>query len=138
MTSTKIQFPCTNCHKEVVSDAIECTLCLNWCHRKCAKLSKNMFKNLSNSSNYWYCSNCYNIFPYSNILDDEFLYLNSCTDFNCSQFELYKKCEELELDIESQAKYRDAFKLTFDSEEIFIRDLKIIVITTLTRSLLNE
>ena len=35
-----ILFPCITCKKEVIDDAIECSICKQWCHRKCSKLSK--------------------------------------------------------------------------------------------------
>ena len=41
MSSTKVEYPCIKCQKDVYDDANECSLCLKWEHRHCAKLSKN-------------------------------------------------------------------------------------------------
>ena len=71
MSQSIINFPCGKCKKEVKSDAIECSTCKYWFHRHCAKLTKIKLKYLSNDNIYWTCENCYSIFPYESIDDDE-------------------------------------------------------------------
>ena len=86
----------------MITNAIECSLCLRWCHVKCAKLKKKEFNELSITENYWYCKECINIFPYNNVLGDEFIYLNSNLNVNEPLFELYSACKELKENILNQ------------------------------------
>lgn len=45
--------------KKTGDDAIECSgSCMTWLHRRCAGLSKQVFKNLSKSSDPFYCPQC--------------------------------------------------------------------------------
>ena len=50
----------------------------------------------SNLSNAIYCYECDTIFPYKNISNDEFCFLNSTSDLRKTDFELYMKCKEFE------------------------------------------
>ena len=91
-------FPCTICSKTVLTDAIECSLCYNWCHRICAKLSKQKLKILSDSDQYWYCKNCLEIFPFSNVDDNELAFITSNLNVDEEYFNLYTACKSIELD----------------------------------------
>ena len=95
---SKVSYPCLKCNKNVLSDAIECSLCLAWSHRTCAKLSKKELQLLSRNEHYWYCYECSIIFPYQMIDDDEFVYihsnLDSTNDFLC----LLNHCKSIQAD----------------------------------------
>ena len=54
-------FPCGICHKEVITNVIECSFCECWIHKKCAKLSLNNLRKL-NSQAGWWCQNCIMLF----------------------------------------------------------------------------
>lgn len=75
-----ISYPCCSCRKETIIDAIECSLCKNWSHRKCCKLSKKELISLSRSDAYWYCCNCVCLFPYYDLPDDELLFIVGLPD----------------------------------------------------------
>ena len=68
----KLLFPCGFCGKDVVTNAIECTLCECWIYKKCANLSVNELRKLS-SQNGWWCKNCIMLFPFHELNNDEFL-----------------------------------------------------------------
>ena len=76
--SVVIEFPCLKCGKEVVNDAIECTLCRAWTHRNCAKLSKAQLYKLSMNDCYWFCLKCKDLFPFTNVPEDEFIIHGIC------------------------------------------------------------
>ena len=63
-------FPCGICYKNVVDSAVECCLCKYWIHTKCAKLSRNDLRQLTENC-YWTCSNCKDNLPFSHITDEE-------------------------------------------------------------------
>ena len=67
-----MNFPCLVCKFEVITDANECSLCENWLHLKCAKLSKKELNKLSNTECEWYCYKCDSIFPFRNVSNDDF------------------------------------------------------------------
>ena len=96
MSKTEVQYPCIKCYKEVVCDAIECSLCLSWCHRNCAKMSRKELQKLSQNEYYWFCLNCRESFPYSNINDEDFEFINCRIDMSDSMYDLNKACESLE------------------------------------------
>ena len=77
------EFLCSKCNLLVLDDAIECSLCKQWSHRVCAKLSKKELR-LKSENVYWYCNNCTCMFPFSNVIDDEFLCINSEFDISDS------------------------------------------------------
>ena len=91
-------YPCLQCNKDVVNDAIECSLCLSWSHRSCAKLSKKDLQLLSRDGNYWYCTDCISVFPYSSIDEDEFTYLHSQADYDEDFLYLMNHCKSIEAD----------------------------------------
>ena len=70
-----IDFPRAVCKREVVTDAIECSLCETWSHRSCANLSRKQFKCYESENMYWYCNDCAYVFPFANIQDDELQYI---------------------------------------------------------------
>ena len=97
-------FPCVKCNRQVISDAIECSICNIWCHRVCAKMSKKELITLSENDLYWYCIECMNLFPYHHIDNDEFCYINSSIDVNEDLFSMYKTCKNIKKDT---LKYND-------------------------------
>lgn len=88
-------FPCSICSEDVISDAIECTTCSLWVHRKCSKLTKNQLRSLGSCDKDWHCQNCEEIFPYYNISDEEFVFINSRIDLGENLFDLYKETSDL-------------------------------------------
>ena len=95
--SSKIHFPCGVCKKNVVINAIECSLCLQWVHLKCGNLKKSDLVRLEGDI-VWQCRNCVALFPFNNVEYDELLYWcnNTLPDVkiheNCSS--LIAKCQE--------------------------------------------
>ena len=92
------EYPCVICKKEVVNDAIGCSLCDNWTHRKCAKISKKELHKLSDENYYWYCVNCTEVFPYSKVNQDELQFMFISDKFNQNECDLFKKCRDIELE----------------------------------------
>lgn len=88
--SKTIEFPCGKCKKEVFSDAIECSVCLKWFHRRCTNLTKTQLKHIK-TNDQWYCLFCSQIFPFHEIDDDEFFILNSTIDININLASIYKE-----------------------------------------------
>ena len=70
-------FPCSVCNRNVVHDAIECSLCKLWVHRKCALLTKKELNRLDKCNCDWYCPNCIKIWPFYNIDDEELNFMLS-------------------------------------------------------------
>ena len=105
--------------KNVQNDAIECSLCLKWCHRRCAKLSKQELATFSNADAYWYCQDCSVIFPFCSILDDEFDYINSSLDVKKSYYELYNTCKSLSEECKKKNEHlKDDFQNIINTENI--------------------
>ena len=75
MQTSVVNYPCLACKKEVIYDAIECSLCKTWVHRQCAKISKKELKKFASPDCNWYCFSCKDVFPYTNIWDEEFNFL---------------------------------------------------------------
>jgi len=90
-------YPCSVCFKEVKNDAIQCEICLFWVHRLCAKLSKCELRNKSDPNIYFYCPKCIEIFPFHQLDDDEFTYINSRINISEKLFNVYNKCANLTL-----------------------------------------
>ena len=83
MSNTNIPFPCGICLKNVVSNAIECTLCKYWVHLKCANLRKRDLKDFVGDTT-WLCNNCCTVFPFSSVQNDELMYLSNKENFGFS------------------------------------------------------
>ena len=92
-----IEYPCSVCKKEVTTDAVECEICNLWTHRVCGKLKKRSLRMLSDANIHYFCPSCSNIFPYSSVPDEEFLWLNSELDINEDTFYFYKNCQNISL-----------------------------------------
>ena len=90
-----IPYPCTKCKKNVKHDCIECSLCLKWTHRQCAGISKKILLELGKDDSYWYCNKCKDLFPFQQVLDDEFLFLTSNLDVSENILQMYKECNHL-------------------------------------------
>ena len=119
-----IPYPCLNCNKNVISDAIECSLCSVWCHRKSAKLSKKMLNSLSKENEYWYCSSCKETFPFNAVLDDEFAYLHSSIENSQEYFELLNKCKDLKMNYDLYFEYDVCdFEDKVDPNNNFLADI---------------
>ena len=95
-----MKFPCGICNRNVLTNAIECTLCKYWIHNKCAKLNAKQLRLLSGVNQDWFCENCTNVFPFSNIDNTEFRLVNS--DLNVKDqelFERYEKCIDIDIGV---------------------------------------
>ena len=90
-------YPCSYCGKNVISDAIECSLCMLWCHRSCAKLSKKQLEILSKDNDYWYCKSCKSVFPFYTVDEDEFAYIHTDIDGTAEFIDLYNKCRYIDI-----------------------------------------
>ena len=123
MASAITNYPCLKCNKEVVSDAVECSICEKWCHRACGKLSIKKLRELSESDQYWFCLECSAIFPFFNITDEEFDLLNSQFDLDTQVYELYKKCLIYDNEIKMFRDYNSSdFENNSDPEASFFNN----------------
>ena len=91
--------PCSVCNKNAITDVIECDICESWVHRSCAKLSKTKFKQLADSTDYYYCPICINVFPFSSLNDDDFVYVNSHIDVRQEVFNVYQTCNSMNSEV---------------------------------------
>lgn len=91
-----VEYPCIYCKRDVILDCIECSLCKKWAHRVCAKLSKKQLCKLEGDDHYWFCDNCVECFPFRDLMDDEFLYINDLAFDNLNLYELNEECKEYE------------------------------------------
>ena len=82
------------CKDNTDCDSIICTLCELWTHRVCTKLTTIDFKFKSKTNAMWYSSYCINTFPFQNINDHQFRFLNTKHDLNVSLFNPYEECSE--------------------------------------------
>ena len=95
MSNTNIPFACGICCKNVVSNAIECTLCKCWVHLKCANLRKRYLKDFVGNTT-WLCNNCCTVFPFSSVQNDELTYISNKENSGFSHKTcLLTKCQEL-------------------------------------------
>ena len=95
--SKKINFPCSVCNREVESYAIQCDLYQLWTHRFCAKLKKYDIICLSHNDVYYYCPVCKNIFPFTEVNDDEIQFICSDIDVNADIFYYRKNGNDLNI-----------------------------------------
>ena len=82
----------------MVSDAIECSLCLEWAHRKCVKLSKKDLLTLSDDGWHWHCTSCTAVFPFAEVNQDEFQFMFIGGEMSQNKLDLFKKCRDIELE----------------------------------------
>ena len=75
---------------------MECSLCIRWCHRKCAKLSKKELQQLELQNEYWHCLFCRETFPFYSLDDDEFFVNNYPLNDSENILTTYRKCREFE------------------------------------------
>ena len=117
-------FPCIVCKQNVITEAIECSLCEQWVHRKCAKLSIKQIKYLGATNINWYCEVCKDVFPFHSLEEDEFIYINcNCDMLNVNISRIYDKCKSAEMLL---------FNLLSLSTVIFLRILTQIIMCTVT------
>lgn len=88
------------------TDAVECSLCANWIHRVCAKISKKTLKDLSTTDDYWYCKNCSVVLPFSQLDDENFVFCNSTYDVETNILPLYERCKNFEFRCFDQYEYK--------------------------------
>ena len=89
------QYPCLVCKREVKHDALQCSICLIWLHRNCAKLSKAELKRLSNDEYHWYCVECSNNFPFNSLLSDKFEFIVSNFE-STTLYDITNRCKQFE------------------------------------------
>ena len=99
-------YPCSVCRKEVYNDAIECDICKLWTHRRCGKLKKRYLEFLSNPIYRYYCPMCRDIFPFSNVDDEELQWVLTKLDINEDIFYYYNKCNDINLNCLSYSEDR--------------------------------
>ena len=58
----KDKYPCMRCQKNVSKNGVQCTSCRLWVHMPCQKISKDLYKILTNPKKFpglaWYCDSC--------------------------------------------------------------------------------
>ena len=58
----KDKYPCMRCQKNVSKNRVQCTSCRLWVHMPCQKISKDLYKILTNPKKFpglaWYCDSC--------------------------------------------------------------------------------
>ena len=118
-----ILYPCVSCKKDVINDAIECSLCNKWCHIKCSKLSKKRFEFLSREGEYWYCVSCIKLFPFHTVTDEEFILLDADSDNSYEYLELLSKCRDIKRDRELYCEHnRCDFDKNLDPNNNFLSE----------------
>ena len=78
--------------------AIECDLCLKWCHLKCSFLTLKHYNAISVTNDLWICQFCcHNVFPFRDLDTSELLELtfNSNTECYCSSSIDFARLENL-------------------------------------------
>ena len=110
--SSEPNYPCLVCSKDVLNDAIQCSLCLICLHRKCARITKNELKKLSRDEYNWFCIDCCNILPFQSIAETEFDFIFSDVE-SASLYELSNRCMDFELEYDNAVNTR---KHSFDSD----------------------
>ena len=99
MVNSYDYFPCSFCRKNVLTDAIECSLCKEWSHRICAKLKKKQLEYFELTETDWYCNLCKSVFPFNEITDDELFLLNVDIEGSDDFVELNRDCRKLKYDV---------------------------------------
>ena len=99
-------FPFKLCYRNVQTDAIECSLCQVWVHRKCAKITKHELNLFCKSGNDWYCRCCEQVFPFYSLEDEELSNLQLYDKFTVQSYELYKSCSRFNVKTFEQTDYR--------------------------------
>ena len=123
--SKTINFPCSGCNSEVVSDAIQCDLCQLWTQRVCAKLKKYDINRLSHNDYYYYCPVCKTIFPYTEVNDDEIQFICSDIDANADIFYYSESCNDLNINSFNVNECRTGdWENTVDPDTNFFNDIK--------------
>ena len=79
-----------------MTDAIECSLCLKWTHRTCAKISKKALAAISSTSDYWYCQTCSQALPFYGLDDESFVTCISMLAEEDNILPLYERCQNFE------------------------------------------
>ena len=66
-----INYPCDICKNEVKQDvkSVQFDLCNKWNHIECVGRSSAYYEKLQNSTKPWYCTNCSNELPFSDVRD---------------------------------------------------------------------
>ncbi len=89
-----MHYPCSICFRNVCVNAIFCNSCNQWAHRKCGNLALDELNHYSLSEDDWFCNNCIlDLFPFSQITDDEFIDLSMGIDNNL--IDLFDNCSDL-------------------------------------------
>ena len=86
--SRKSKYPCGHCSKKVISDAILCSNCNIWFHRKCipSMTKANLTFWRKHCPNSWTCNSCIEaILPVNCDLSKDNTSINNCTDHNTIQ-----------------------------------------------------
>ena len=94
---SNILFPCGICRKNVITNAIECSLCKQWIHLKCNNLKKNDLVKLEGSE-IWQCKNCVSLLLFSDVENCELLYWcnESYADIDLPVYSrLIAKCQDI-------------------------------------------
>ena len=76
-------YPCSICSKKFRLNAIYCNGCKQWTHTRCADLNIAELEYYSHVEDDWFCRHCIsNMFPFTQISDDELHYLSMGIDDN--------------------------------------------------------
>ena len=118
-STNNVKIPCGKCNKEVIPDAIECSLCLKWYHRRCSNLTKAKLRSIGINDN-WLCMYCFNIFPFSGVDDDEFFIINNSLEIKLNLANVYRECLDLSFKPFNISEYSNSdFEREIDPENIF-------------------
>ena len=103
-----MDYPCSICFRNVVVNVIVCNCCNQWTHRKCANLTIAKLEIFSHTKEDWFCKNfTLLLFPFSQITDDEFIYLSMGIDHNL--LDLFDKCSDLNYEPFKHVESKDYF-----------------------------
>ena len=124
-STNNVELPCGKCNKEVLTDAIECSLCLKWYHRRCTNLTKAKLRSVGINDN-WLCMYCFNIFPFSEIDDDDFFVINNSIEIKLNLANVYRECLDLSFKPFNISEYSNSdFQRELDPENNFFNSINI-------------
>ena len=92
------------------------SLCARWIHKRCAKLSLNDLRKLSNQDGWW-CQNCVMLFP-CHSLDNERLLLMNTNDSYISNFNYFDHYDVAQVESKSSD-----FDTNIDPDRNFFNDI---------------
>ena len=117
----KLLYPWGICYKEVITNAVECSLCKSWIHNKCANLTLKELKNLEKEEN-WFCVNCARELPFFS--SDKDLIYEGSHETDCRNTKLQNGSDDLNLESYDCNEYKSGdFEVNVDPSNNFFNTI---------------